>query len=192
MDSVVAVTNRIIAKDTTAVVPALAAARRSSMAAKALGSDRRNARRKRPKEAVPFLEFAIKYGDAQAKENAAALLYTGARPCCSSRRTWPGAAELLRMAVEHRESVRQGVPGGQLPARVWPRCFRCRSSIRRRRRSKSCDLAKQEETLLAEAETALTAGQAVNQEAWTRTWDHQAVQAADRVDAQGVLQVGRR
>ncbi len=32
---------------------------------------------KRPKEAVPFLEFAIRHGDAQAKENAAALLYQG-------------------------------------------------------------------------------------------------------------------
>jgi hypothetical protein len=32
-------------------------------------------------------------------------------------------------------------------------------------KQKSCDLAKQEETLLTEAETALTAGRAVNEEA---------------------------
>src|SRR4029453_19434257 len=49
-DSVVAVTNRIMAKDTTEVVPALSAGKSLIDA-------------KRPKEAVPFLEFAIKYGD---------------------------------------------------------------------------------------------------------------------------------
>ena len=57
---------------------------------------------KRPKEAVPFLDFAIKHGDPQAKENAAALLYTGAAPLLQQPQDLQGAAELLRMAVERR------------------------------------------------------------------------------------------
>jgi len=85
-DSVVAVTNRLMAKDTTEVVPALSAAKALIDA-------------KRPKEAVPFLDFAIKHGDPQAKENAAALLYTGAAPLLQQPQDLLGAAELLRMAV---------------------------------------------------------------------------------------------
>ncbi len=103
-DSVVAVTNRLMAKDTTEVVPAL-------NAGKALIDA------KRPKEAVPFLDFAIKHGDPQAKENAAALLYTGAAPLLQQPQDLLGAAELLRMAVTRGQPGGQGAAGGELPAR---------------------------------------------------------------------------
>jgi tetratricopeptide (TPR) repeat protein len=150
-DSVVAVSHRAMAKDTTDVVPALAAA-------KALVDA------KRPKEAVPFLDFAIKHGDAQAKENAAALLYTGAAPLLQQPQDLLGAAELLRMAV------RAANPAGKVgPASNYllglATLFQVPQIDPQAEKTKSCDLAKQEETLLGESETALTAGRSVNQEA---------------------------
>jgi tetratricopeptide (TPR) repeat protein len=150
-DSVIAVTNRIMAKDTTDVVPALSAA-------KALVDA------KRPKEAVPFLDFAIKHGDPQAKENAAALLYTGAAPLLQQPQDLQGAAELLRMAVSAANP--QGKVG---PAANYllglATLFQVPQIDPQAEKQKSCDLARQEETLLGEAETALTAGRPVNQEA---------------------------
>jgi TPR repeat protein len=148
---VIAVTNRLMAKDTSDVVPALSAA-------KALVDA------KRPKEAVPFLDFAIKHGDAQAKENAAALLYTGAAPLLQQPQDLQGAAELLRMAVSAANP--QGKVG---PAANYllglATLFQVPQIDPQAEKGKSCDLARQEQTLLGEAETALTAGRAVNQEA---------------------------
>jgi tetratricopeptide (TPR) repeat protein len=150
-DSVISVTNRIMTKDTTDVVPALSAG-------KALVDA------KRPKEAVPFLDFAIKHGDPQAKENAAALLYTGAAPLLQQPQDLQGAAELLRMAVSAANP--QGKVG---PASNYllglATLFQVPQIDPQAEKHKSCDLAKQEETLLGEAETALTAGRAVNQDA---------------------------
>lgn len=150
-DSVVAVTNRIMAKDTTDVVPALSAA-------KALVDA------KRPKEAVPFLDFAVKYGDPQAKENAAALLYTGAAPLLQEPQDLQGAAELLRMAVAAANPAGKVGPASNYLLGLAT-LFQVPQIDPQAEKTKSCDLAKQEETLLGEAETALTAGRSVNQEA---------------------------
>jgi tetratricopeptide (TPR) repeat protein len=150
-DSVVAVTNRIMAKDTTDVVPAL-------NAAKALIDA------KRPKEAVPFLDFAIKHGDPQAKENAAALLYTGAAPLLQQPQDLLGAAELLRMAVSAANPAGKVQPAANYLLGLAT-LFQVPQIDPQAEKQKSCDLARQEETLLGEAETALTAGRAVNQEA---------------------------
>jgi tetratricopeptide (TPR) repeat protein len=150
-DSVVAVTNRLMAKDTTEVVPAL-------NAAKALIDA------KRPKEAVPFLDFAIKHGDPQAKENAAALLYTGAAPLLQQPQDLLGAAELLRMAVSAANPAGKVQPAANYLLGLAT-LFQVPQIDPQAEKQKSCDLARQEETLLGEAETALTAGHAVNQEA---------------------------
>jgi tetratricopeptide (TPR) repeat protein len=150
-DSVVAITNRLMAKDTTAVVPALSAAKALIDA-------------KRPKEAVPFLDYAIKHGDPQAKENAAALLYTGAAPLLQQPQDLQGAAELLRMAVSAANP--QGKVG---PAANYllglATLFQVPQIDPQAEKGKSCDLAQQEEALLGEAETALTAGRNANPEA---------------------------
>src|SRR6476661_7030552 len=150
-DSVISVTNRIMAKDTTDVVPAL-------NAAKALIDA------KRPKEALPFLDFAVKHGDPQAKENAAALLYTGAAPLLQQPQDLQGAAELLRLAVSAANP--QGKVG---PAANYllglATLFQVPQIDPQAEKGKSCDLAKQEEALLGEAETALTAGRNANPEA---------------------------
>jgi tetratricopeptide (TPR) repeat protein len=150
-DSVVSVTNRIMAKDTSAVVPALSAAKALIDA-------------KRPKEAVPFLDFAIKHGDPQAKENAAALLYTGAAPLLQQPQDLQGAAELLRMAVGAANPTGKVAPAANYLLGLAT-LFQVPQVDPQAEKQKSCDLAKQEETLLGEAETALTAGRPVNPEA---------------------------
>ena len=150
-DSVVAVTNRLMAKDTSAVVPALSAAKALIDA-------------KRPKEAVPFLDFAIKHGDPQAKENAAALLYTGAAPLLQQPQDLQGAAELLRMAVGAANPAGKVAPAANYLLGLAT-LFQVPQVDPQAEKQKSCDLAKQEETLLGEAETALTAGRPVNPEA---------------------------
>ena len=183
VDSVVAVTSRIIAKDTTAIVPALEAAQALINAPPAAGAaptttdttNRGGAPRdttgaaaaspSRAKEALPFLEYAMKYGDPQAKENAAALLYTaGAKLLQSQPQDLAGAAELLRLAVQNANPAGKVGPASNYLLGLAT-LFQVPQIDPQAEKQKSCDLAKQEETLLGEAETALTAGRAVNQEA---------------------------
>jgi tetratricopeptide (TPR) repeat protein len=174
VDSVISVTNRIIAKDTTAtgVTAALAAAR-----ALIVPPEQGPAKTNRPgattdsvkftprsKEAVPFIEFALKHGDAQAKENAAALLYGGAAPLLQQPQDLVGAAELLRM------SVKAANPSGKVyPAANYllglATLFQVPQIDPQAEKQKSCDLAKQEQALLAESDSALTAGRPANPEA---------------------------
>jgi hypothetical protein len=196
-DSVISVTNRIIAKDTTesGVEAALAAAKAlilppepassgpkkdsSSVSSKKDSTSvtpKKDSIRATPakldstaftpraKEAVPFLEFVIKHGDAQRKEQAAALLYTGAAPLLQEPQDLQGAAELLRM------SVAAANPSGK----VYPAAnyllglailFQVPEIDPQAEKQKSCDLAKQEQGLLASADSALTAGRAASPEA---------------------------
>jgi len=187
VDSVVAVTNRIIAKDTTAVVPALEAAQalinappatgaapttgardttaRTGARTDTAGGDTTAVSTSRAKEALPFLEFAIKYGDPQAKENAAALLYSsGAKLLQSQPADLQGAAELLRRAVQSANPAGKVGPASNYLLGLAT-LFQVPQIDPQAEKQKSCDLAKQEETLLTEAETALTAGRSVNAEA---------------------------
>lgn len=185
VDSVVAVTNRIIAKDTTAVVPALEAAQAlinapaapGTGAAPATGTDTTKqppaatatdstatASTSRAKEALPFLEFVIKYGDPQAKENAAALLYTAGAKLLQQPQDLQGAAELLRMAVQSANPTGKVGPASNYLLGLAT-LFQVPQIDPQAEKQKSCDLARQEETLLTEAEAALTAGRTVNQEA---------------------------
>ena len=139
---------------------------------------------------MPFLDFAIKHGDPQAKENAAALLYTGAAPLLQQPQDLLGAAELLRMAVGAANPAGKVQPAANYLLGLAT-LFQVPQIDPQAEKQKSCDLAKQEETLLGEAETALTAGQRGQPgRGRQEPRHHQAVQAADRVDAQGVLQVG--
>jgi tetratricopeptide (TPR) repeat protein len=177
VDSVVSVTNRIIAKDTTAVVPALEAARalitppaqQGSTASPntngaSAGAPLDPAPRGRVKEAVPFLEFAIKHGDAQAKENAAALLYTGAAPLLQPPQDLQGAAELLRMAVQSANPTgKVYAPANYLLGLAT--LFQVPDKDKVAEKQKSCDVAREEQGLLVAADSALTAGRSVNPEA---------------------------
>jgi tetratricopeptide (TPR) repeat protein len=183
VDSVVAVTSRIIAKDTTAIVPALEAAQALINAPPAAGAapattdttNRGGAPRdttgaaaaspSRAKEALPFLEYAMKYGDPQAKENAAALLYTaGAKLLQSQPQDLAGAAELLRLSVQNANPAGKVGPASNYLLGLAT-LFQVPQLDPQAEKQKSCDIAKQMETLLNESETALTAGRAANQEA---------------------------
>ena len=166
VDSVVAVTNRIIAKDTTAVVPALEAARALISPPAHQGSGTTSTRtdsvpRGRVKEAVPFLDFAIKHGDAQAKENAAALLYTGAAPLLQEPQDLEGAAELLRMAVQAANPTGKVHPAANYLLGL-ALLFQVPKIDPLAEKQKSCELARQEEGLLLAADSALIAGESVN------------------------------
>jgi tetratricopeptide (TPR) repeat protein len=201
VDSVIAVTNRIIARDTTSsgVVAALEAARalimppeaattaqRPDSASGSRGSDtasvaaaRRDTSRApsdtsgtgagsdttgftpRPKDAVPFLEFAIRHGDAQAKENAAALLYTGAAPLLQQPQDLQGAGQLLRLSVEAANPAGKVYPAANYLLGLAT-LFQVPEIDKQAEKQKSCELARQEQTLLASADSALTAGRSVN------------------------------
>jgi tetratricopeptide (TPR) repeat protein len=194
-DSVISVTNRIIAKDTTetGVIAALAAAQALIVApdsaapkdstARGTGagtaphdSTARNATtstsggstssgfRPRPKEAVPFIEFVIKHGDAQRKEQAAALLYTGAAPLLQQPQDLAGAEELLRMAVKTANPTGKVYPAANYLLGLAT-LFQVPQIDPQAEKQKSCDLATQEQAKLAAADSALTAGRSVNPEA---------------------------
>jgi len=204
-DSVIAVTNRIIAKDTTetGVEAALAAAktlivppapdsaaqrpagtstsapRRDSVSAGARDTMSAAAARDttttgattdtsgftpRGKEAVPFLEFVIKYGDAQRKEQAAALLYTGAAPLLQQPQDLQGAEQLLRLAVQSANPSGKVYPAANYLLGLAT-LFQVPQIDPQAEKQKSCDLAKQEQALLAASDSALTAGRSVNPEA---------------------------
>jgi tetratricopeptide (TPR) repeat protein len=196
VDSVIAVTNRIIAKDTTAVGPALEAAKALIVPPEGKTVQRKDSTGKdsstttarrdsagtrkdttttsagpdtsgftpRPKDAVPFLEFAIKHGDAQAKENAAALLYTGAAPLLQQPQDLQGAEQLLRLSVQAANPTGKVYPAANYLLGLAT-LFQVPQIDPQAEKGKSCDLAKQEQGLLAASDSALTAGRSVNPEA---------------------------
>jgi len=208
-DSVVSVTNRIIAKDTTetGVIAALAAAQalimppdqanaaqRTDSAGKPAPKDSAAASTAavrpdsapagaakdsssgaaatggasgftpRPKEAVPFLEFAIKHGDPQRKEQAAALLYTGAAPLLQQPQDLQGAEQLLRLSVQSANPAGKVHPAANYLLGL-ALLFQVPQIDPVTEKQKSCDGAKQEQALLAGADSALTAGRSVNPQA---------------------------
>jgi tetratricopeptide (TPR) repeat protein len=203
-DSVIAVTNRIIAKDTTetGVIAALAAAQALIVPPEqggtpqrpdsARGSGRRDSTTgtntsaapdsaptgaakdtgtgtssdpsgftPRPKEAVPFLEFVIKHGDPQRKEQAAALLYTGAAPLLQPPQDLQGAEQLLRLSIQSANPAGKVYPAANYLLGLAT-LFQVPQIDPQAEKQKSCDLAKQEQTLLAASDSALTAGRPVN------------------------------
>ena len=208
-DSVISVTNRIIAKDTTetGVLAALAAAQslimppeqasttqRPDSAARSVRRDSASGTNAsaapdsaptgaardstsgggassdpsgftpRPKEAVPFLEFVIKHGDPQRKEQAAALLYTGAAPLLQQPQDLQGAEQLLRLAVKSANPTGKVYPAANYLLGLAT-LFQVPQIDPQAEKQKSCDLAKQEQGLLAASDSALTAGRSVNPQA---------------------------
>ncbi|HVQ46568.1 MAG TPA: hypothetical protein VMS62_07045 [Gemmatimonadales bacterium] len=214
-DSVVSVTNRIIAKDTTetGVIAALAAAQalimppdqaanaqrtdsagrpapkdsaaaspaavrpdsapagaaKDSTSPSAAGSNA-SGFTPRPKEAVPFLEFAIKYGDPQRKEQAAALLYTGAAPLLQQPQDLQGAEQLLRLSAQSASPTGKVRPAANYLLGL-ALLFQVPQIDPVTEKQKSCDGAKQEQALLAGADSALTAGRSVNEKAVDKNLD---------------------
>jgi hypothetical protein len=106
----------------------------------------------------------IKHGDADAKEKAAVLLYSAATPLLQQPQDLQGAEQILRMAVSSAN------PSGKVhPAANYllglALLFQVPQLDPVTEKQKSCDGAKQEQALLAGADSALTAGRSVNPEA---------------------------
>ncbi|MDQ3207882.1 MAG: hypothetical protein M3Q37_04680 [Gemmatimonadota bacterium] len=198
-DSLISVTNRIIASDTTeaAVDAALGAAKAlilppepPSATAPASstttpGSTRDSAApagtkpdsakpaaavgdtsgfTPRSKEALPFLEFVIKHGDATRKEQAAALLYTAAAPLLQEPQDLEGAAELLRLAVQSSNPTGKVYPASNYLLGLAS-LFQVPKIDPITEKTKSCEGARQEQALLATADSGLTAGRSANPQA---------------------------
>ena len=178
VDSVISTTNRIIAKDTTetGVVAALSAAR-ALVTPPAEGSSPNVDTNRvgaaatkfvpRSKEAVPFLEFAIKYGDEKAKENAAALLYGAGAPLLQEPQDLKGAEALLRMSIQAANPTGKVYPAANYMLGLAT-LFQVPEIDKAAEKGKSCDLAKQEQAMLAASDSALTAGQSINQPVATK------------------------
>lgn len=192
-DSVIAVTSRIIAKDTTetGVTAALGAAKALILppeqpsttpggttkpgtrdTAKAAPDSARTSTdtsktgpssfTPRPKEALPFLEFVIKHGDAQRKEQAAGLLYSGAGSLIQQQPPdLQGSEQLLRLAVQNANpSGKVSAPANYLLGLAT--LFQVPQVDSVTAKNKSCDGAKQEQALLAASDSALKAGRSAN------------------------------
>ncbi len=154
-DSALVVTQKLLQLNPKDVTPALAAAQGLINA-------------KKPQEAKPLLELVIQNGDAEAKENAAVLLYQAAAPLLQEpAQDFPAAADLLRTATKTANPQGKVYPAAnyllglatllQVP-KIDPQA----------EKGKSCELANQEKALLDESAAAFTAGQSANPEVSTR------------------------
>lgn len=142
LDSAVAVSNRVIAADSTQVAVALEISQALNQA-------------KRGYEALPFEVFAAGKGDATSKENAAALMLNGALPLIQADPD--KALALLRGAVANATPTGKVAPIsnfylGLLVLQQVPKIDP------EAEKQKSCDLATKEQGLLAEAGKALQLG----------------------------------
>ena len=145
-DSLVAVTSRLMVLDTTAVAPALAAA-------KAL------AEQKRVAESLIFADFVIKHGDEQAREAAAAVLTNSALPLLQAEaKNLPLAADVLRRAVAAANPAGPVAPTANYVLGLAT-FLQIPDVDKDAEFNKSCELARKEEGLLTEAETAFRLGQ---------------------------------
>lgn len=150
-DSLVSVTSRLIVLDTTAVGPALSAA-------KTLGEQ------KRVSEAVIFTDFAVRHGDAQQKESAAAILTNAALPLLQpADQNLPLAADALRRAVAAADPTGRVAPTANYLLGLAT-FYQVPAIDKEAEQTRSCDLARKEEALLAEAETGFTLGRATKPE----------------------------
>jgi predicted Zn-dependent protease len=152
VDSSLSVTRRLMAVDSNNVLPALAAAQALITA-------------KRLKDAQPYLDFALRRAafspdSADLRMKAAGLLTNAAVPLLQATPAdYKGAADLLRQAVKTAPTA-PFIPTAnyllglatfyQVPA-LDPQAMA----------QKSCDLARQEDALLKEAEAAFTLSKTV-------------------------------
>ncbi len=170
-DSTLAISNRLIAGDTMAIADSARkltdTTARAELYAPAVGRALASAQilteAKRPRDALPYLDFAIARGDAQAKENAAIILFNGARPLFQAPQDFATASELLRRAAAVAN------PTGKIAAPAnyllgLASLAQVGGMDETVTKEKSCEGAKQMETLLLEAEKALEVGKSFQSE----------------------------
>jgi tetratricopeptide (TPR) repeat protein len=157
VDSSIAVTQKLMAKDTTEVTPALAAVQALAQ------SHRLN-------EAAPFIDYVAKHGDPQRKEQLAGILVTSALPLLQGdsakgqKKDLEGAATYAKAAVAVADP--KGKVGPTANYILGLALFLQAAELdAQTEKNKSCDMATQEQQLLADADAALTAGQAAKPDA---------------------------
>jgi len=151
VDSSLAVTRRLMAVDSNNVLPALAAAQALITA-------------KRLKDAQPYLDFALRRAafspdSTDLKAKTAGLLTTAAVPLLQATPAdYKGAADLLRQAVKIAPTAPFMPTANYLLGLAT--LFQVPTIDPQAMAQKSCDLARQEDALLKEAEAAFTIGKA--------------------------------
>ncbi|HXE58407.1 MAG TPA: hypothetical protein VNK43_10440 [Gemmatimonadales bacterium] len=170
-DSALALNVRLFARDTVMAAAAADSIRRAAggpvdsaalraaygdAVLRALATAQTLVNAKRTKEALPYAQYAVNYGDPNARENAAVLLTNIALPLFQEPRDLKGAADILRQVVKVAN------PGGKI-APIANYYLGLATFLQipeidpQAEKQKSCDLAKQEEALLAEAGPAFQA-----------------------------------
>lgn len=151
----------IFARTQSPAAPAAAGEARPDTVTAALAAAKALIDQRRPKDAVPLLDFALANGDAVQRENVAALLYTGAAPLLQQPQDLEGATALLRQAVTAANPAGKVAPAANYLLGLAT-LFQVPQIDPQAEKQKSCFLARQEYALLEEAEEALMLGRSVN------------------------------
>jgi tetratricopeptide (TPR) repeat protein len=148
VDSSLATAQRLIALDTTAVRPALAAVRVLATS-------------NRVSEVSPYVDFVKRYGRQQQKNQLAGILVVVALShiqgdsAAGRAPDWPGAAELARGVIELADSTSQPFHYGNFV--LGAALFQQGNALDpETERQKSCEMAHQEQQLMADAKQALS------------------------------------
>ncbi|MEP6571119.1 MAG: hypothetical protein ABJD11_00425 [Gemmatimonadota bacterium] len=146
-DSVVVLTSKLMQTDSTQVPAALAAAQSLL-----------NAKPAKTKDAMPFLDYVIKYGDQAAKDAAATLITTSALPLLQEPQDLAGADTMLHRAVAVASPTSKIAPFANyyLGLTTFLEVTKTDAGTEK---AKSCEGAKAEQASLADAEKFMTAGQ---------------------------------
>jgi len=149
-DSVVAISKRLLAADPTQIDPALAA-----IQALATGG--------RISEAAPLIEMVQAKGSPQQKEQLSAILANAALPLLQKGDYVP-AADLSRQCVKTADP--KGKIAGSCQLIFGLAAFQSAAAMdAETEKTKSCDMAKKEDALVAEADTALNVAKATRPDA---------------------------
>jgi tetratricopeptide (TPR) repeat protein len=149
-DSVVAIAKRLLEADPTQLDPALAAIQSLATAGKI-------------SEATPLIEMVETKGSPQQKEQLSAILANAALPLLQ-KQEYTGAADLSRQCVKSADPKGRIVGSCQLILGLS--AFQQAATMdAETEKTKSCDMAKQEDALVSEAEVALTAAKATRPDA---------------------------
>jgi tetratricopeptide (TPR) repeat protein len=150
VDSMVAVAQSLLKIDTTNVAPALLVINEL-------------AKQDRVADALPLIDVVKLRGTPEDKENAAIVLVNAAFKKLQQPQDLPGAAELARSA--------RGMIDSTTSTRAWPNAsyalglatvIQISNMDAETEKQKSCEMARQEDTLLQESLGALTAGRSVD------------------------------
>lgn len=148
VDSSLAVTQRLMAKDTTAVDPAVTAIEALAKAG-------------RMAEATPYVEFVQRHGDTDQRDRAAAALFNEARAKLTEPQDLKAATDLSRLSVQLADTAGRVAPSANLVLGIaaLAQAGRLDQDVVAK---KSCEMARQEQSLLEESDSAFTRAQSAN------------------------------